>query len=86
MGKYHHIFKPLKIGTMTVKNRIEMAPVGPLLASEGLVSPELIEWGRTLASGGVAIVTLGDSAVMLPPDRKPGNALNLGTDRCNRHK
>jgi 2,4-dienoyl-CoA reductase-like NADH-dependent reductase (Old Yellow Enzyme family)/thioredoxin reductase len=59
-----------------------MAPVGPLLAAEGLATPELIEWGRTLAAGGAGIVTLGDSAVNLPAGVRPGQALNLGTDRA----
>jgi 2,4-dienoyl-CoA reductase-like NADH-dependent reductase (Old Yellow Enzyme family)/thioredoxin reductase len=67
---------------MTVKNRIELAPVGPLLASGGLVSRELIEWGRTFAKGGAGIITLGDSSITLPVNEPPGNALNLGTDRA----
>lgn len=66
---------------MTVKNRIAMAPVGPLLARDGLATPELVEWGRTLARGGAAIVTLGESSVM-PPAGPPSLALNLGTDRA----
>ena len=63
MTGYSHIFRPIEIGGMTVKNRIEMAPVGPLLAIEGLVTRELIEWGRALARGGAGIVTLGESSV-----------------------
>src|SRR4030042_7084791 len=81
MTVYFHIFQPLKIGPMTVKNRIEMAPVGPLLARDGLATPELVEWGRALARGGAAIVTLGESSVM-PPAGPPSLALNLGTDRA----
>ncbi len=79
---YKHIFKPFKIGNISVKNRIEMAPVGPLLAVGGLASRELIEWGRALARGGVSIVTLGDSSIKLPPGMQSSNALNLGTDRA----
>lgn len=66
-----------------LKNRIEFPPVGPLLANNGLVSRELIEWGRAFASGGAGVVTLGDSAVILPGGVPPaGNALNLGTDQA----
>ncbi len=82
VNHYRYIFKPLTIGNITVKNRIELAPVGPLLARDGLVTRELIEWGRSFAKGGAGIVTLGDSAITPPADMDAGNALNLGTDRA----
>ena len=82
MSKYKHIFKPIKIGSKTVRNRIELSPVGPLLATGGLVTRELIEWGRTFAGGGAGIVTIGDSAINPPASRPLGNALNLGSDRA----
>jgi len=78
--EFSHVFQPLKIGPMTVKNRVVMAPVGPLLARDGLATPELVEWGRTLARGGAAVITLGESSVMPPAGPMP--ALNLGTDRA----
>jgi 2,4-dienoyl-CoA reductase-like NADH-dependent reductase (Old Yellow Enzyme family)/thioredoxin reductase len=80
VNHFQHIFKPLKIGKMTVKNRIEFPPVGSLLATNGLVSRELIEWGRQLAKGGASIVTLGDSSINPPAGMPVGNALNIGTD------
>ena len=64
MKKYQHIFKPLKIGNMTVKNRIEFPPVGTLFDGSNLpVKREHYEWGRQIARGGAAIVTIGDSAI-----------------------
>jgi 2,4-dienoyl-CoA reductase-like NADH-dependent reductase (Old Yellow Enzyme family)/thioredoxin reductase len=80
VNHFQHIFKPLKIGKMTVKNRIEFPPVGSLLAMNGLVSRELIEWGRQLAKGGASIITLGDSSIKPPAGMPAGNALNIGTD------
>ncbi len=82
MGKFEYIFKPIKIGALVIKNRIEFAPVGPLLAHDGLVSRELIEWGRSIARGGAGIVTLGDSAVIYNPGVPGGNTLNMGSDRA----
>jgi 2,4-dienoyl-CoA reductase-like NADH-dependent reductase (Old Yellow Enzyme family)/thioredoxin reductase len=82
VNPYEHIFQPIVIGNMTVKNRIELAPVGPLLAAGGLVSRELIEWGRAFAKGGAGIITLGDSSITMPAGEPPANALNLGTDRA----
>jgi pyruvate/2-oxoglutarate dehydrogenase complex dihydrolipoamide dehydrogenase (E3) component len=47
VGNFEYIFTPIKIGRMTVKNRIETAPCVPFLASiDNDVTPELIEWER----------------------------------------
>jgi len=82
LGKYKHIFTPLKIGRMTVKNRIEKAPAVPFLATiDGDVSRELIEWERAFARGGAGIVTIGDSPIMSETAMKAGHILNLGTDK-----
>jgi 2,4-dienoyl-CoA reductase-like NADH-dependent reductase (Old Yellow Enzyme family) len=65
MGDYKHIFTPIKIGRMTVKNRVEKAPAVPFPAGiDGDVSRELIEWERAFARGGAGIVTIGDSTIM----------------------
>ncbi|MBN1190846.1 MAG: FAD-dependent oxidoreductase [Dehalococcoidales bacterium] len=67
MPEYSHIFRPLRIGPLTVKNRIEFPPVGPHVAtSDGYVSRELIEWARQFARGGAGIVTLGDTSIVAP--------------------
>jgi 2,4-dienoyl-CoA reductase-like NADH-dependent reductase (Old Yellow Enzyme family)/thioredoxin reductase len=82
MGNYKHIFTPLKIGRMTVKNRIETAPCVPFLAGiDGDVTRELIEWERALARGGAGIVTIGDSPITNETAAKAGHILNLGIDR-----
>ena len=82
MSRYIHIFKPLKIGGMTLKNRIEFPPVGPHLGtSDGYVSRELIEWGRQYARGGAAIVTLGDSATNAPTTLHASHAIHVGTEK-----
>ncbi len=80
-SKYEKIFTPIKIGHMVVKNRIETAPAAPRLAtSDGLVSPELIEWSRALAKGGAGIVTVGISMVTPPFGLKNGFCVNIGDD------
>jgi 2,4-dienoyl-CoA reductase-like NADH-dependent reductase (Old Yellow Enzyme family)/thioredoxin reductase len=82
VGEFKHIFTPLKIGRMTVKNRIETAPAMPFLATMDCdVSRELIEWERTLAKGGAAIVTVGDSPIYDELASGVGHILNLGTDK-----
>ena len=82
MGDFKHIFQPLKIGRMTVKNRIETAPCVPFLASiDNDVTPELIEWERAFARGGAGIVTIGDTPIMNETAARVGYILNLGTDK-----
>lgn len=82
MADYKHIFTPIKIGRMTVKNRIEKAPAVPFLATiDGDVSRELIEWERAFARGGAGIVTIGDSPIMNETAARVGHILNLGIDR-----
>lgn len=83
MSRFIHIFKPIKIGRITIKNRIEFPPVGPHLGtSDGYVSRELIEWGRQFARGGAGIVTIGDSSIVAPVAAvHPGYAIHVGTDK-----
>lgn len=82
MGEYNHIFTPIKIGRLTVKNRIEKAPAVPFLATiDGDVSRELIEWERAFARGGAGIVTVGDSPIINETAARVGHIINLGTDR-----
>ena len=79
--KYKKIFKPIQIGHMLVKNRIEAAPAAPRLASnDGLVTPELIEWTRELAKGGAGIVTVGISKVNPLNGVISGFCVNMGSD------
>ena len=84
MGKkhYEHIFQPVKIGNLTIKNRLETAPAGPFLADfNGDVTRELMEWYRKLAQGGAGIVTIGDSPVKSEMATYIGHVINLGTDK-----
>ncbi len=82
MGDYKHIFTPIKIGRLTIKNRIEKAPAVPFLATiDGDVSRELIEWERAFARGGAGIVTVGDSPIMNETASRVGHIINLGIDR-----
>jgi 2,4-dienoyl-CoA reductase-like NADH-dependent reductase (Old Yellow Enzyme family)/thioredoxin reductase len=84
MASYEHVFRPLKIGRVTSKNRIETSPGIPFLASpDYFVTRELIEWHRAFAKSGAGIVTVGDSQVDLEDAKKHGRAhtICLGDDR-----
>ena len=82
MGTFEHVFTPIRIGRLLVKNRIEAAPAMPILAGiTGDVTRELIEWERALAKGGAGIVTIGDTPVVSEIALRLGHVLDLGTDR-----
>jgi 2,4-dienoyl-CoA reductase-like NADH-dependent reductase (Old Yellow Enzyme family)/thioredoxin reductase len=62
--EYNHIFRPLKIGPLTAKNRIEVSPAEPFLCTkDGLVTDAFIAFTAAMARGGAGIVTVGDSPV-----------------------
>lgn len=62
--EYKHIFRPLKVGPLVVKNRIEVSPAEPFLCTkEGLVTDEFVAFTAAMARGGAGIVTVGDSPV-----------------------
>lgn len=62
--KKEHIFQPIKIGPLLVKNRIEVAPAAPFMAGhDASVSQELYEYTVGLAKSGAGIVTIGVTGV-----------------------
>lgn len=82
MEVYEHLFRPIRIGRMVVKNRIEAAPAMPMLASGDCdVSIELVEWYRSIAKGGAGIVTVGDSPIVGEVAQRVGHVLNLASDK-----
>lgn len=64
MSGFSHVFKPIMIGPVRVKNRIEVSPAEPFLCSrDGMITPEFIAFTARMAKGGAGIVTVGDSPV-----------------------
>ena len=56
---YPNVLKPIKIGSMTVKNRINMAPMTTLFAgSDGEVTDQLMQYYAARARGGAGMVTI----------------------------
>lgn len=68
--KFPHLFSPLKIGPLTLKNRIEAAPTSLAeLSPDSYLTRESIAYYRLKAKGGAAIVTIGESIVHTPTGR-----------------
>jgi 2,4-dienoyl-CoA reductase-like NADH-dependent reductase (Old Yellow Enzyme family)/thioredoxin reductase len=70
IGKYPHLFQPIKVGKLTLKNRITNAPTYNFLASyDNHITREGIEFSKPVGRGGAATVTLGSGFInrALPP-------------------
>ncbi len=65
------LFSEIKIGSLTLKNRIIFAPISTNLAdSTGNVTPELIYHYKRRAMGGAAIITIENMCISYPDGRK----------------
>lgn len=63
---FPHLLSPLKIGPLTLKNRIVSAPTSvPHLNENGTINPEVIAYYEEKAKGGCAVVTVGESIVRI---------------------
>lgn len=81
MTKYSHVFSPLKIGNVTVKNRIISPPMLSCLATpDGKVTPGVIAFARAMAKTGAGVVVVGDSTIDHDRSVEHVAALNLGDD------
>ncbi len=58
---YTSIFSPIRVGRLTIKNRVVMAPMGNLMMCEetGRPSNKMIEYFAARAKGGVGLITSG---------------------------
>ena len=62
--KFPHLFSPLKVGKLTIKNRIEIPPMGINLGrSDGFVTVEYYLWVKRLAKSGAGLVTVSDAGI-----------------------
>ena len=67
MSDYQHLLKPGKIGGLTLRNRIVMAPMGSNYADEdGHCSERIQAFYEARAKGGVGLITMGSIAIAFP--------------------
>ena len=82
-SRYAHVFEPLKIRNVVFKNRLEMAPPSPNLASrDGKVTTEFVDFFRPIARGGIAVIHVGNSVVDIREACDEERQLDLGSDDC----
>lgn len=81
--KYEHAFAPIRIRGVDFKNRLEMAPPSPNLASkDSRVTREFVELFRPIAKGGVGIIHIGNCVIDISEACDEERQLDLSTDGC----
>ncbi|MBE6993000.1 MAG: 2,4-dienoyl-CoA reductase, partial [Ruminococcaceae bacterium] len=79
---YPHVFQPLKIRGVTLKNRLEYSPTVVLKCSpEGDVTQEMIDYVAWQARTGVAYLTIGNTPVVHADSSAWTCELNVTEDR-----
>ncbi|MCR5397838.1 MAG: FAD-dependent oxidoreductase [Lachnospiraceae bacterium] len=75
---YPHLFSPLRLGNVRMKNRIICAPTSPsMITLEGHMTPEMIAYLEKKAMGGAAVVTYGESIVHSTTGKQHDKQLQL---------
>ena len=81
----HKLFTPITIGSMTVKNRLVMAPITTNYGTKDQEpSPRLLAYLETRAKGGVGLITVEVCSVDTD-HRYQLNSLSLGDDKYIEH-
>ena len=63
-SRYPHLFTPLRIGNLRLKNRVIAAPTSPsMVTAQGHMTPEMLAYLEEKAKGGAAVVTYGEAIV-----------------------
>ena len=80
---YPHVFQPLRIRGLTLKNRLEYSPTVVLKCSpEGDVTDEMLDYVQWQAKTGVGYLTIGNTPVVHSDSSAWTCELNVTEDRC----
>ena len=62
---YPHVFRPITIGSMTLKNRVQFSPIvsGHAETVTGASNNDLVEFLGAQARSGAGLVTIGSSPI-----------------------
>ncbi len=81
--RYPHVFQPLTVRGLTLKNRLEYAPTVVLKCSpEGEVTQEMLDYVAWQARTGVGYLTIGNTPVVHTDSSAWVCELNVTQDRC----
>lgn len=65
---FENLFAPVNIGSLKLKNRIVMAPIGLGFFINGFVSDRVKNFYAARAKGGVGLIITGGSLISVPPN------------------
>ncbi|MBQ3399773.1 MAG: hypothetical protein IJG61_00030, partial [Lachnospiraceae bacterium] len=82
LNHYPHIYRPIDVGTMHMKNRIQYSPIVTNHAGfeSGAVTRELLEFIGTQAQTGAGLVTIGSTPVDFEHGRDFYGCLSVTND------
>lgn len=76
--RYPHLFSPLRMGNIKIKNRIICAPTSPsMIDINGHFTPEMIAYLEEKALGGAGVVTYGEAIVHSATGKSHNKQLQL---------
>ena len=76
--QYPHLFSPLRIGNIKMKNRIICAPTSPsMIDLNGHFTPEMIAYLEEKAMGGAGVVTSGEAIIHSKTGKSHNKQLQL---------
>ena len=81
MTDFPHLFMPLHLGALTLKNRIVFGSHATTLGHDGCVTDALIAYHEARARGGVALIIL-EGATVHASHAHPQQYIYLGRDEC----
>ncbi len=82
MNTYRHIFSPVTINGMTLKNRIIMPPMGTNFAGiNGEVSEEQLDYYELRAKGGTGLITIENVCIDFPFASNGTTQLRIDNDQ-----
>lgn len=81
MANFEHLLKPGKIGSLTLKNRMVMAPMGSNFAeSNGHCGERIQAFYEERAKGGAALLTMGVGAIAYPAGTAEPYQVGISSD------
>ena len=83
LNHFPHIYRPIQVGSMVMKNRIQFSPIVSNHAGveDGRVGHELLEFVSTQAQTGCGLVTIGSTPVNFEEGRDFYSCLSATNDQ-----
>lgn len=83
MNNYRHLFSALHVGSITLKNRLVMAPMLMGYAnSGGEVTDTVLDYYETRARGGLGMIVVEASCVSLPEGKEGYGQIHIDNEGC----